>query len=229
MIALLQEERIKDYDVLVIQESWRHGESSKTYNPRSAGFTLEDNGGRTCFYINNRIDSNSWHADWQSKDVGTITLLLRADDTGATSSLHVHGVYNPPPTSHNETRDKGNLPYLQTALRRGGESIIVGDFNLHHPSWAGPSYPRQHQLADDLLDITGNANAMLALLRGTITRNYQEAKTTIDLAFATNEVTERLIYCGVDEEIENESDHLPIRTVLDLKTQEEPERPPRRN
>ena len=104
------------------------------YNSRNAGFTLEDNGGRTCFYINNRVDSNSWYVNWKSKDVGTITILLRANDTEATSSLHIHGIFNPPPASHNEVGDKGNLLHLQTALQRGGESIIEGDFNLHHSS-----------------------------------------------------------------------------------------------
>lgn len=43
------------------------------------------------------------------------------------------------------------------------------------------------------MNITGNANATLALPKGTITRDYQGTKTTIDLAFTTNEVTERLI------------------------------------
>jgi len=59
MIALLQEKKIQEYDILMIQEPWRFRKGAKTYNPSRANFALEDNDGRTCFYINKRIDSNS--------------------------------------------------------------------------------------------------------------------------------------------------------------------------
>ena len=143
--------------------------------------------------------------------------------------VHIHGVYNPSPASHNEYRNKGSLPVLQTALRMEGESVVVRDFNLHYPSWTGPSYPRQHLLADDLLNIIRARGASLALPRGTITRDYQGSQTTIDLSFVTDSLANRIMSCGVDEEMENSSDHLPIKTILNLETQKEPERSWRRN
>ena len=143
--------------------------------------------------------------------------------------VHIHGVYNPSPASYNKYRNKGNLPALQTALRMEGESVVVGDFNLHYPSWTGPSYPRQHLLADDLLNMIQARGALLALPRGTITRDYQGSQTTIDLLFVTDLLANRIMSCGVDEEIENSSDHLPIKTILNLEIQKEPERPRRRN
>ena len=47
--------------------------------------------------------------------------------------VYIHGVYNPSLVLYNKYRNKGNLPALQTALRIEGESVVVGDFNLHHP------------------------------------------------------------------------------------------------
>ena len=80
-----------------------------------------------------------------------------------------------------------------------------------------------------MLNIIRARGALLALPRGTITRDYQGSQTTIDLSFVTDSLANRIISCGVDEEIENSSDHLPIKTILNLEIQKEPERPRRRN
>jgi len=70
---------------------------------------------------------------------------------------------------------------------------------------------------------------VLALSRGTITRDYQGAQITIDLSFVTRGVTNRLIYCDINEDLENSFDHLLVRTMLNLKTQDELLRHSRRN
>jgi len=73
-----------------------------------------------------------------------------------------------------------------------------------------------------------DAGATLALPRGTITRDYQGARTTIDLTFTTIGLANKLTYCGIDDEIENSSNHLLVRTILDFDAQQEPPRRPRR-
>lgn len=230
MVALFHENKIRDYDILVINEPWRFDDRSKAYCPATAGFTLVDNGGRTSFYINQKIDSNSWYTTWQSKDVGTVTLMVQAGGAQAAAEpLHIHGAYNPPPSDHNTTRDKGSLPFIKQALQMPGERVLTGDLNLHDPLWGGPSYPRRHALAEELIDMVITAGCELALPRGTITGDYQGAQTTIDLSFTSGAITNRLIRCSIDEEMENSSDYLPIQTVIDLRTQEEPSRKPRRN
>ena len=55
--------RIKDYDILMIQESWQYYEEARTYNSRDIDFTLKDNKEKTCFYVNNCIDDNNWYED----------------------------------------------------------------------------------------------------------------------------------------------------------------------
>ena len=49
------------------------------------------------------------------------------------------------------------------------------------------------------------------------------------MLFITDLLANRIISCGVDEEIENSLDYLPIKTILNLEIQKEPERPRRRN
>ncbi len=230
MIALLHKEKIKNYDILILQEPWRFDENSRAYCPATAGFMLEDNGGRTCFYINKRIDSNTWHSTWHFKDVGTITLqTLTGDTQAAQEAIHIHEAYNSPPRDHEVIHERGSLSDIEKALHMPEECVLVGDFNLHHPTWGGPSYPRQHLLSNDLIEMITNVGASLTLPRGTITRDYQESQTTIDLIFTTDGIMNRLIRCKINEEMENSSDHLPVQTIIDLRACEEPARKPRRN
>ena len=60
-------------------------------------------------------------------------------------------------------------------------------------------------------------------------RDYQGSRTIIDLFFITDLLANRIISCGVDEEIKNSLDYLLTKTILNLETQKEPERSRRRN
>lgn len=50
-----------------------------------------------------------------------------------------------------------------------------------------------------------------------------DAQTTIDLVFTTVEIQERTIKCQVRSNLQQDSDHIPIATTLDLSV---PLRPP---
>ena len=86
-----------------------------------------------------------------------------------------------------------------------GEHIFLGDFNLYHPLWAGPSYPYQHTLSDTLLEHMRNAGAQLALPQSTITRDTQKGnsieQTTIHLIFVTEELRNTISHCRVAHEL----------------------------
>ena len=141
MITLLHEMRIKDYDILMIQESWRHHEKTKTYNSRDINFILKNNEKKTCFYINNRINDNSWHNTWHFKNVKIIILQLRwqnekfsqnSMNTHEICSMNIHEMYNSSLINYNEISSKENLFVLKQTLHMSNESAIVNDFNLHH-------------------------------------------------------------------------------------------------
>ena len=149
MITLLHEKRIKNYNILMIQKSWRHHEETRTYNSRDIDFILKNNDEKTCFYVNNRIDGNSWHSTWHFKDVNIITLQLRrqneenaqdsmntqSDSMNVSYSMNIHDVYNSSSTSHNEISEKENLFALKQTLRMQNKNVIINDFNLHHSVW----------------------------------------------------------------------------------------------
>ena len=54
-------------------------------------------------------------------------------------------------------------------------------------------------------------------------------QTIIDLLFVTDLLANRIINYGVEEEIENSSDYLLIKTILNLEIQKESERSRRKN
>ena len=59
IITLLNEKKIKNYDILIIQKLWRFNENFKTYYSTNVDFTLTNNENKTCFYINKKIDNNN--------------------------------------------------------------------------------------------------------------------------------------------------------------------------
>jgi hypothetical protein len=116
--------------------------------------------------------------------------------------------------SHSQWQQRGN-----------DDELVLGDFNLHHPMWGGPETVTDNA-ADDLIDDMEERRFGLWLPPGTITRRAADSHTTIDLVWGSYDLSRRLVACNVDETIHADSDHLPIRTIIDVKTPLP--RPPRR-
>jgi hypothetical protein len=114
---------------------------------------------------------------------------------------------------------------LTNLLTGNDDELVLGDFNLHHPMWGGPEAVTDNA-ADDLIDDMEERRFGLWLPPGTITRRAAGSHTTIDLVWGSYELSRRLVACNVDETIHTDSDHLPIRTIIDVKTPLS--RPPRR-
>ena len=92
--------------------------------------------------------------------------------------------------------------------------MIAGDFNLHHPTWGGTE-ATQDPGSDKVIELCDEADLDLWLEPGTITRDQNGERTTIDLFFGTPHLTERLVVCEVALECHADSDHLPIRATLE--------------
>ncbi|KAJ6019800.1 hypothetical protein N7499_003100 [Penicillium canescens] len=75
--------------------------------------------------------------------------------------------------------------------RRPGRpsSIILGDFNIHHPAWGGDDAV-QDAKADALIELTNSADLDLCLAPGTITRDESSHQTAIDLVFGSHDPSE---------------------------------------
>lgn len=135
--------------------------------------------------------------------------------------MHIHNIYSPPKSTNNTNA----LDALVMALREhpGDHHIVLGDFNLHHPLWTGPMYHRQDQEVDELIHILEDFSLQLVSPPGTPTFERGNAQTTIDLVFMTIEMRECTIKCQVRRDLQQDSDHTPIATTLDLSA---PVRPP---
>ena len=230
MIALLYKKNIKKYDILVIQKLWKFDENFKTYCLASVDFTLINNENKICFYINKKIDNNTWYFTWHFKKMSIITLQLNTNEKQTTSkSIHIHETYNSSFKNHETTHDKKNFSMIKQALKMQKKNILMRDFNLHHSTWKKFSYSKQHLLTNELIDMITIVDDTLTLSKNTITRNYQKSQTIINLIFTSNDITNRLIRCEINENMKNSSNHLFIQTIIDLKTQNESTSKSRKN
>jgi hypothetical protein len=88
------------------------------------------------------------------------------------------------------------------------QHITVRDFNLHHLLWAEIHTPAAYTAADRLIKVMiKESTAQLLTPPGLITFPITQGGTTIDLAFATKEISNRLLECRIASELDFSSDH----------------------
>jgi hypothetical protein len=97
---------------------------------------------------------------------------------------------------------------------RQHSNLVVGDFNLRDKLWGGPE-AREEKCPDAagyLLEILERHGLELCFEPGTITR--PASGSTIDLAFATEDIRDNLINSTVEKSLDKGSNHLPITTTF---------------
>jgi hypothetical protein len=189
MATLLRDPQIVEYDILAIQEPWRNPYTATTHHPAKHIFHLcyptatGEGPARVCFFINKRLDQSKWRFQERTGDVCSLILDLDEDETER-RQLAVHNVYNPAthlanvPTALADTRD---ILHENQDI----EQILLGDFNLHHPLWGGPTVRRTHADLEDLVAIMEDFNLSNTLPPGTITFEEGNGRSTIDLCLIT--------------------------------------------
>lgn len=201
---------------------------STTHNPIPSFFHLcfpkdcEEAPARTCFFVNKRIDPNTWVYRDHGRDLGTLEMIINDNNTGKPMKLAIHNVYNPPQTPPHRA---SNLPSVRKALSESpaDEQIILGDFNLHHELWGGQKVRTGDTESKDMIHIIEDFHLVTLLPGGTITYEDKNTQSCIDLCYGTESTAERIIKCGVDMDMDHNSDHLPITTTLDLRTGQQPQ------
>ena len=133
MVPLLHNEKISQFDILAIQESWYNPHNKSLYNPGNRNFYLAYRPKPdtcTCFYINKRLDLESWEMEKSKKDLCSIRLSIKDKHLEAASQkkkIWIHNAYNPSLVSYTSNTGPSK------ALQKKGDHILLGDFNLHHP------------------------------------------------------------------------------------------------
>ena len=177
-----------------------------TYCPNlSAFYTAYNNQERRSYFlINKSLDINSWDIDYSGPDVCSLRLQL------PDIVLWIHNFYNQPPGSYTTTNYPSSLTLLPGLLVREGEHLVLGDFNLHHPLWSSPRNPAAHLAADIVVETLLARDMELATPKGTITWEARGSTSTIDLAFTSQRLQQRLVECTVNSALDHGSDHFPI-------------------
>ncbi len=93
------------------------------------------------------------------------------------------------------------------------DHIVLGDFNLHHPTWGG-LHVRPDSESRHLISMYNAHSLRLFLPPGTITREENHHKTTIKLIFASPPMKNELESCRVRKDLHQGSDHYPIQSVF---------------
>ena len=172
---------------------------------------------RVCFFVNRRIDHKRWQVTEHSRDISSLTIEV-SEERGVKQSLTIHNVYNP---TQNSTSSRTTLVDVRAIVSKYqmNEQVLLGDFNLHHPMWGGPRIRYTDPESEDLIAIMEDYELSNTLLPGTITYKERTAQSTIDLCIVTVGLVDRVIQSQVDQDLDHDSDHLPISTVLDITAQ----------
>src|SRR5271168_4181134 len=114
MVPLFEDPRIRDFDIIAVQEPWQNPFYISTYLLSQSSFhvVFPLEGGRACLYINKRIDLNSWTIAFHSPDLCLITLQL--DNL----IIHVYSIYCEPPGSPRIVDYNSPAPLLPALLER---------------------------------------------------------------------------------------------------------------
>lgn len=227
MATLLRDPKIQEYDILALQEPWRNPFTSTTHNPISHSFHLcfpkdtKEAPARVCFFVNRKLDPNSWRFTEHTRDLTTLDITIQTPNANTTSKIVIHNVYNPPRSPNHRV---SCLPHLRTALTAhdGEEQIILGDFNLHHELWGGPTTWTDPE-SDELIEIIEEFQLGSLLPAGTVTYDDKNAQSCIDLCYGSQDLVDRVIMCNTDPSMDHNSDHLPITITLDLRSIQRPE------
>jgi ribonuclease HI/exonuclease III len=207
MADLFTRHTIGDYDILAIQEPYRNPFQNTTYHPAKDRFhLLYFNSGdtRACMFINKRIDSGTWNIRYVTGDICVLHL-----STPDEKHMRIYNVYNQP-RGESETR---TLETLEQELQREDPQnhvLLLGDFNLYHPQWSELRPQRPPRESHTLVNMTQNSRLWQVTPRGMKTHRSYCGDSTIDLAFATYTLREQLLHCKMAQNLDSDSDHLPI-------------------
>ena len=158
MQPMFASKEVDNVDIIAIQEPPYSKLTRSSTNPGD-GFHLAFEGDettRTCFYVNKRIDVDSWDVTYHGGNLCTLKIVREGVTDGG---LSIHNVYNPPPGK--DRQGPSTVPLLEGVLTGPGEHILLGDFNLHHRMWNEKRRVTSHAEAEELLIVTAKTGLRL--------------------------------------------------------------------
>jgi Endonuclease-reverse transcriptase len=195
-----------NHQVIALQEPGYNKHTKSTYKPQGYSLAYEPAPTtKVAFLVSRALQEADW--SWKSYGPHVAALSLRAE----CGTVTIINVYNPRST----TQIPAWQAITQALHEAEGETILLGDFNIHHPKWGGRQAAREPQ-GDQLLTATGARGLRLATPQGERTWKRGISESVIDLTFATTPLCERLLFCGTQERWALTHDHFPIEARFDI-------------
>ncbi|OAQ57795.2 reverse transcriptase [Pochonia chlamydosporia 170] len=192
------------------QEPWRNPFKATSYHPLKTHFHLtylEDAATRVCFYINKRIDPGTWSVSCILKDI----IYLSICNPHSGRNINIFNVYNEVTATTLTT-----LAEALAKLEPLTNTVVLGDFNLHHPLWSTTHRrPGHGPSSQQLITIIEDFQLELLTEPGTPTHRWKDGESTIDLTFASEDLTSHVTHCKIDRSLDCDSDHLPISVAIE--------------
>jgi len=182
-----------------------------TYCPRNYRRSREVTYGmKVLFLIYDKIPLTNWKV-LEANDFVEWLQIHTADET-----LNIINVYNPPGPANELQISK--WPQIKQILEAtfSANTLLVGDFNTHHPEWAGIAI-RQEPKADHLLRQTTIMGFQLLNEPGATTWSRGRIDSVLDLGFASRRLTPRIMAFKPRRDWSNIQDHFPIEIRIDMQ------------
>jgi hypothetical protein len=205
-------------DIILLQEIHLYPQGTTVPSPSFDLFipdTTNHQKPRTAIYVNkSRTDIFcSLRSDLLPVIDGDTTLLqiLAGQET-----FYIYNVYN----ERRKLSDNSN-PYTidryLCSLKLNGNSILAGDFNAHHPWWNSEATPTR---TEKLLPFLTDNHMDLVNIPDVPTYHHRQntGDSVIDLVFATDNISDRVLDWAVDDTTHTGSDHEILRYTLLIDT-----------
>ncbi len=218
MIFMLANSKIRDYDILTIQEFWRNACVFTSYNSFIVDFHLtydEKDDVRVCFYINVKLNVNDWSIEHVFFDVCIIKLKIIQKNISRI--VHIHNVYNASSISYSSIKLFSSLQTMKRLLNDDAKHVLLEDFNLHHSLWSKSIRFTQHVAVDQLIELFNTTHMQFCLSQSIIIWKARNSISTIDLMFMTNRFQACVTHCESRFDLNQFSDHILVFTIFTLK------------
>ncbi|KAK8096431.1 zinc knuckle [Apiospora kogelbergensis] len=242
MASLFRDPKTTEYHIIAIQEPWINKNEYNSHNPMASIFTLWlPPAGLlppgVAFYVNKRLDQSCISFAGHSSNVASLAITYVSTATAALTTIPASPITDTSINTMHIYNPLSTLRELAVVLRRNKtqhpthEHIILGDFNMEGREWAVEDLGDRGSARQGLpyfREFLEKESLEIILPPGTITREENASQSTIDLAICDRIVADKLVHCKIAVELNHDSDHLPIRTVLQLQPPPAPPRPPRK-
>src|SRR4030081_2096825 len=161
LVPLLEDPRIQQFDMILVQEPWHNPFVRISYNPPHSNFYLlfqPHKETRVAIYISKSIPTTDWSIRYITPDLSALDITIQFTDIVQT--LRIYNIYNLLLSSILDNTGPSTLPDLARDLQEYlyKYTIILGDINLYYLFWGGCTILSQYIYTDKFIDIVEEYN-----------------------------------------------------------------------